>query len=402
MNPEVKRLYDYLLSMIYDLEQAELNVEDLPEDFRMLGKQLVLFQKSVEEVIKLLEYITEFFKNTDLPTTENELNICLEKLNIILKDVLPSRVHIDHFSDAFSAMMRQLALKHLEKIKKIENSCEKSLAFEKDNNFLFKAIVDQISQWVVVMDGSNFEWLYVSSEVDQVLSDLGTERQLRHWMGSQIYINQNNNQALSIDLKLKSDRVGSQYFTVNIYSMNWFKHKIFVFAFSDVTAEKKQIHRLQGMTRFDSMTMVYNRGYGMDLFKKWLTEEECFILCFIDLDNLKCVNDTFGHAEGDNYILYVVELLREFSVGSVICRLGGDEFMLHEKNINEQKAEEKYERLRTTLKSYYHNKTPYDCCISYGLVEIPAGSSISAAEWLNMADEKMYKYKRSHKAERRM
>jgi len=402
MSSEVKLLYDYLLDMIYDLEHAELNTEDLPEDFRMLGKQLVLFRKSVEEVIKLMEFITEFYKNVDLPSTENELNVCMEKLDLILKDMLPSKIHMDYFSDVFSAMMKQLALKHLEKIKKIENSCEKSLAFEKGNSLLFKAIVDQISQWVVVMDGSNFEWLYVSSEVDQVLSDLGSERQLRHWMGSQIYMNQNNNQSLSVELELKSDRVGSQYFHVNIYSMNWFMHKIFVFAFSDVTVEKKQIHRLQGMTRFDSMTMVYNRGYGMELFKKWLTEEERFILCFIDLDNLKYVNDTFGHTEGDNYILYVVELLREFSAGAVVCRLGGDEFMLLEKNMNEQKAEERCEMLRTTLKSYYHDKTPYDCCISYGIVEIPAGPSIDAAEWLNMADEKMYKYKRSHKAERRI
>lgn len=402
MSSEVKLLYDYLLDMIYDLEHAELNTEDLPEDFRMLGKQLVLFGKSVEEVIKLMEFVTEFYKNVDLPSTENELNVYMEKLDLILKDMLPTRIHMDYFSDVFSAMMKQLVLKHLEKIKKIENSCKKSLAFEKGNSLLFKAIVDQISQWVVVMDGSNFEWLYVSSEVDQVLSDLGSERQLRHWMGSQIYMNQNNNQSLPVELELKSDHVGSQYFDVNIYSMNWFMHKIFVFAFSDVTAERKQIHRLQGMTRFDSMTMVYNRGYGMDVFKKWMTEEERFILCFIDLDNLKYVNDTFGHTEGDNYILYVVELLHEFSAGAVVCRLGGDEFMLLEKNMNEQNAEERCEMLRTTLKSYYQNKTPYDCCISYGIVEIPAGSSTSAAEWLNMADEKMYKYKRSHKAERRI
>uniref|UniRef100_UPI0006D23DE9 hypothetical protein n=1 Tax=Clostridium sp. NkU-1 TaxID=1095009 RepID=UPI0006D23DE9 len=125
MSSEVKLLYDYLLDMIYDLEHAELNTEDLPEDFRMLGKQLVLFGKSVEEVIKLMEFVTEFYKNVDLPSTENELNVCMEKLDLILKDMLPSRIHMDYFSDVFSAMMKQLALKHLEKIKKIENSCKK-------------------------------------------------------------------------------------------------------------------------------------------------------------------------------------------------------------------------------------------------------------------------------------
>jgi diguanylate cyclase (GGDEF)-like protein len=119
------------------------------------------------------------------------------------------------------------------------------------------------------------------------------------------------------------------------------------------------------------------------------------------MDNLKYVNDKFGHAEGDRYILCVVEVLRLFSEDALICRLGGDEFMLLTQNWTMRAAEERLEELRDCL--IQRNDDPgafYSHSMSYGVIEAGGDNPLPASEVLSIADEKMYEYKRAHKAER--
>jgi diguanylate cyclase (GGDEF)-like protein len=89
--------------------------------------------------------------------------------------------------------------------------------------------------------------------------------------------------------------------------------------------------QLQSLTLTDDLTGLHNRRGFLLLAEQHVKaarqSQTPFFLFFFDLDRLKRVNDTFGHAEGDRVILEAAELLRGCFRGSdVLGRLGGDEF----------------------------------------------------------------------------
>lgn len=84
------------------------------------------------------------------------------------------------------------------------------------------------------------------------------------------------------------------------------------------------------MSRIDELTCVYNRrGFysaASELIKKHGKGRE-YIICYADMDNLKMVNDRYGHTEGDFSIRSLADCLREiFGDMAVVGRMGGDEF----------------------------------------------------------------------------
>lgn len=94
-----------------------------------------------------------------------------------------------------------------------------------------------------------------------------------------------------------------------------------------------QVDRLRRDAILDHLTGVHNRHY---LFRALHRELERasrygrpFSLLFVDVDDLKCYNDTWGHAAGDRLLRGVGELLREqVRATDVVCRYGGDEFVI--------------------------------------------------------------------------
>ncbi|GAG47570.1 unnamed protein product, partial [marine sediment metagenome] len=83
----------------------------------------------------------------------------------------------------------------------------------------------------------------------------------------------------------------------------------------------------------DSLTGCYNRRYGLELLDRQIKlshrSKSPILLAFLDIDGFKAINDTFGHEEGDKVLKEVVELLKStLREIDIICRMGGDEFLL--------------------------------------------------------------------------
>ncbi|HEY2180769.1 MAG TPA: diguanylate cyclase [Solirubrobacteraceae bacterium] len=99
----------------------------------------------------------------------------------------------------------------------------------------------------------------------------------------------------------------------------------------DVTDSARAHRELERRATFDALTGCYNRGAVLDLLERELARPDGAMAAalYVDLDNFKMINDTRGHAAGDELLGCVAERLRELtrrpdSVG----RLGGDEFLL--------------------------------------------------------------------------
>ncbi|MCD2493623.1 EAL domain-containing protein [Lacrimispora sp. NSJ-141] len=109
----------------------------------------------------------------------------------------------------------------------------------------------------------------------------------------------------------------------------------------------------------DSLTGLYNRRGAIPLIHSYLDErqEETAAFIIFDLDNFKQVNDVFGHMYGDTVIADNAGRLKDFfRKNDVICRLGGDEFMVLCKNISETDTMARLEQIVQETKRVLRNE----------------------------------------------
>ncbi len=159
----------------------------------------------------------------------------------------------------------------------------------------------------------------------------------------------------------------------------------------------------------DQQTGCYNRK-GMKYYSDIVIDEarksgKYLFVCETDLNGLKYLNDTYGHAAGDEAIAAVSsQLLKSAPKGSRCVRIGGDEFLIFaalNKDSAEPAAMEK--KLDEGLEEY--NKThphPYEIGACYGWVLLPVKDDmVNLDEYVALADEKMYEMKLKRDKHRR-
>ncbi len=99
----------------------------------------------------------------------------------------------------------------------------------------------------------------------------------------------------------------------------------------DETAKRKEVYLLKEKSEKDSMTGLLNRATCENEIRSIMRSGsvETGVFMLVDLDNLKKINDTLGHEQGDRAILGITEVLKiYFGNGAVIGRIGGDEFIV--------------------------------------------------------------------------
>lgn len=168
---------------------------------------------------------------------------------------------------------------------------------------------------------------------------------------------------------------------------------------SDLERELEQSYEhldaVQTTALTDELTKVRNRRYGMNALSQQLSSNIPGCVCFIDIDNLKVINDQYGHGEGDRYILRVVQGLQEvLNQSDTLARLGGDEFLLLRPFQSEVDSIALLERVRKNLSN---SASKYCASISYGVLELVAENRVSVSEVLRQVDAKMYSYKVSRR-----
>ena len=249
-------------------------------------------------------------------------------------------------------------------------------------------LVGQINQQIIVTTEDTSSYLFASHEICQK-----NWRQLRTWLGERITeINQTKTKIVT-EIELESDGEMKNY-AVSIHLLRWNQKNAYAFVFTDISLEKEQLKKLENIANIDTLTQLYSRRYGMETLNEWIAQKKKFILCFIDMDNLKFVNDTYGHMEGDDYIISVAQKISIFDNKAVVCRIGGDEFMLLAENLNQSLAAERFESLRNEL---LHTSSLYERSISYGIISVDENNNMQTSDLLSLADERMYEYKRAYK-----
>lgn len=156
---------------------------------------------------------------------------------------------------------------------------------------------------------------------------------------------------------------------------------------------KKTMDKLANMSITDEMTGVYNRRFAYQVLEQQISisvrEKQDFILCYVDIDNLKRINDTYGHSSGDLLITTVVDALKKnIRVYDYLFRMGGDEFMLLFFNTTMEKADNLVKRLNQELNSTKIHGIPVD--FSFGFTQFDHNEIVDPDKLISIADENMY------------
>lgn len=170
---------------------------------------------------------------------------------------------------------------------------------------------------------------------------------------------------------------------------------------TDITERKQVEEKLRTLATKDALTDVLNRGYGLLMFGKHLQlakrNNSKLSICYVDVDGLKEINDTYGHQEGDE----VLKLVSQFAVATlreidIICRLGGDEFLLVLPQCPIEQALTVWQRIakEVALFNAEHMK-PYIISLSRGFAEFDPGVEKTVDQLIAIADQEMYKDKYS-------
>lgn len=163
------------------------------------------------------------------------------------------------------------------------------------------------------------------------------------------------------------------------------------------------LEKLNMLYHEDFLTKLYNRR-GFEQF----SEEEFAeakkhniktMTLSIDMDNLKYINDIYGHSHGDLALQTIADAMRQACSGCEICaRIGGDEFAVFGYDYSEEKAKQYTENFLQYLKDFNADSNlPYCVNASFGYTISDPSLSISRKQYMKVSDDLLYQNKRKRK-----
>ncbi len=175
-----------------------------------------------------------------------------------------------------------------------------------------------------------------------------------------------------------------------------------IISLHDITQLKEEQEKLDYLAHYDELTGLPNRRvlaqYLKELEKTYCKEHKDFQLLFLDLDNFKQINDTYGHQVGDEVIQLVgITIKNVLSNDDVAVRLSGDEFVvIHplQENENRAKMRDKLVECITTLKV---KELPDDFNISTSIGYSCFSETKDINLLMKLADHYMYENKKLKK-----
>ncbi|HEX9704304.1 MAG TPA: diguanylate cyclase response regulator [Gemmatimonadales bacterium] len=165
--------------------------------------------------------------------------------------------------------------------------------------------------------------------------------------------------------------------------------------------ERNRLHSaLLDMALVDDLTGLYNRRGFLTLATRDLRlarrSDETLLVAFADMDDLKGVNDSMGHAVGDRALRDTAAVLRQtFRDSDLVARIGGDEYAVLVRHARPDSGTVLGDRLKRQVRELNRRAArPYQLSISLGFAWHKAGSLASVAGLLDRADRALYRDKR--------
>jgi diguanylate cyclase (GGDEF)-like protein len=152
---------------------------------------------------------------------------------------------------------------------------------------------------------------------------------------------------------------------------------------------------LSQIIEIDPLTKTLNRRALMARLKLYLSAGIPISVMMLDIDNFKRINDTYGHLTGDKVLKELSEIIeKSLRSEDFVGRYGGEEFLIVLPRTNKETAFKVAERIRRKIERHRF-PVPEPVTVSIGVADSTEGESLE--ELISLADERLYRAKRSGK-----
>lgn len=245
-------------------------------------------------------------------------------------------------------------IRNIDAIKKKELDYEQKLKIALQNqNEIYAEILQMQSNGTIVTDMQN-NILMVNETAkrffnvtDEEISKTPLLDFLKRFLGEQEAVIEKKLHTIkvkgghfSFDIILNSKESGEIWLNVETKLVRTSQgEKILITSFMDITKNKKVEKDLMILSETDSLTGINNRGSGAKKIEYLFSLEKKGMLCLLDADKFKSINDSYGHIAGDKVIVAIADCMKKaFRDKDVIMRLGGDEFAMYAVGVTEKET----------------------------------------------------------------
>ncbi len=253
------------------------------------------------------------------------------------------------------------------------------------HSFLYRVTEGKLDKIINVSNIQSDELFY------PITTYAGDTVYIKSHLASPIYINNELFGMICVD-SIKANAFNEQ----DIVAMEFIRSNVQIAMSNQLRFIEKS-----NLAMFDQLTNLYNRHYFNEYFElikaKALRYKETFLFAFFDIDNLKLINDQFGHTVGDQAILKITQHLQKITRKSdIVARFGGDEFVGIFFASTQEDLRLKFKTMENEIKAdpLLVQGKAVSTTFSFGIVEFPKdGQTIQ--ELVNAADILLYQIKKN-------
>ncbi len=302
-----------------------------------------------------------------------------EELEALFDEVLQTAISVVGKCDQGTIMMFEEGLMNVKAQVGFSKNIYEELKLPLEETLLFKFTAGDMSHAVIVTDDKiwDHEDPYLSGIKSLVTAPICVENKVVATM---------NLYAKERDVFTKEDLAAVEYLADQVRI---------------VVKKHLRFNEILFNSKFDTMTGLFNRRYMRETLETRLNESQAstMALVLLDIDNLKPVNDTYGHEIGDVLIKHFAKgITQVFKSNPLASRYGGDEFLIFMEN----EAQNVIETHVNHLKAYFlkhpigSEKCPIEVKFSYGIAFHQEVSG-HLDQWIELADQRMYRNKHANR-----
>jgi diguanylate cyclase (GGDEF)-like protein len=362
--------------------------------FDLIGQSVIYQDQSA-----VLVYVLDYKLNK-----QNEIDVArLSRLRALMLEINQSILEIEDSRRFFSLIL-------INGLKALENASLGTIFIKNNDTFevvSYLGFDKEIENFHLAIEDS-FLYRATSGKMDQVVNiptiELGPQfHPIKTLAGDKVYIKSEICAPIYVNGELYGmisiDALRPNAFDEADYtSMEFIRSSIQIAISNQLMYSERN-----RMAMHDQLTTLFNRHYFNEQFElihdKAIRYDETFNLIMFDMDNLKVINDRYGHIVGDQAIKKVAfELQSSMRKSDILARYGGDEFIGICFATDTQKLNEKFKMVENKLIEEQWNvdgiKIPLG--FSFGVAQFPTEAK-SLGEMIKCADAKLYEQKKLKK-----